>query len=91
MLITLPFVLPLIVSWGYDPLWWGIVNVTVIMIGLFCPPIGLNVMVMHGLVRNVPLRRMYVGVLPFLLADFLRLGLLVAFPLIATWLPAALR
>ncbi|MBN9370058.1 MULTISPECIES: TRAP transporter large permease [unclassified Hydrogenophaga] len=91
MLITLPFVLPLIVSWGYDPLWWGIVNVTVIMIGLFCPPIGLNVMVMHGLVRNVPLRRMYVGVLPFLLADFLRLGLLVAFPLIATWLPTALR
>lgn len=91
MLITLPFVLPLIVSWGYDPLWWGIINVTVIMIGLFCPPIGLNVMVMHGLVRNVPLRRMYVGVLPFLLADFLRLGLLVAFPLIATWLPTALR
>lgn len=91
MLITLPFVLPLIVSWGYDPLWWGIVNVTVIMIGLFCPPIGLNVMVMHGLVRNVPLRRMYVGVLPFLLADFLRLGLLVAFPLIATWLPTAMR
>ncbi|MCV0438749.1 MAG: TRAP transporter large permease [Hydrogenophaga sp.] len=91
MLITLPFVLPLIVSWGYDPLWWGIVNVTVIMIGLFCPPIGLNVMVMHGLVRNVPLRRMYVGVLPFLLADFLRLGLLVAFPLIATWLPTVMR
>jgi len=91
MLITLPFVLPLIISWGYDPLWWGIVNVTVIMIGLFCPPIGLNVMVMHGLVRNVPLRRMYVGVLPFLLADFLRLGLLVAFPLIATWLPTAMR
>lgn len=91
MLITLPFVLPLIVTWGYDPLWWGIVNVTVIMIGLFCPPIGLNVMVMHGMVRNVPLRRIYVGVLPFLMADFLRLALLVAFPVIATWLPNALR
>ncbi|MBX3608867.1 MAG: TRAP transporter large permease [Hydrogenophaga sp.] len=91
MLITLPFVLPLIISWGYDPLWWGIVNVTVIMIGLFCPPIGLNVMVMHGLVRNVPLRRIYGGVMPFLLADFLRLGLLVAFPVIATWLPTVMR
>jgi C4-dicarboxylate transporter, DctM subunit len=91
MLITLPFVLPLIVSWGYDPLWWGIVNVTVIMIGLFCPPIGLNVMVMSGLVRNVPLRQIYVGILPFLLADFLRLGLLVAFPIIATWLPSVLQ
>jgi C4-dicarboxylate transporter DctM subunit len=91
MLITLPFVLPLIVSWGYDPLWWGVVNVTVIMIGLFCPPIGLNVMVMHGLIRDVPLRRIYLGVVPYLIADFLRLGLLVAFPVIATWLPTVLK
>lgn len=91
MLITLPFVLPLIVSWGYDPVWWGIVNVTVIMIGLFCPPIGLNVMVMHGLVRNVPMSRIYQGVVPYLIADFLRLALLVAFPLMATWLPATMK
>ncbi len=91
MLITLPFVLPLIVSWGYDPLWWGIVNVTVIMIGLFCPPIGLNVMVIQGLIRDLPLRRIYVGVMPYLLADLLRLALLVLFPAIATWLPSALR
>lgn len=91
MLITLPFVLPLIVSWGYDPVWWGIVNVTVIMIGLFCPPIGLNVMVMQGLVREIPLSRIYLGVTPYLLADFLRLGLLVAFPALVTWLPATMR
>lgn len=91
MLITLPIVLPLIVAWGYDPIWWGIVNVTVIMIGLFCPPIGLNVMVMHGLVGDVPLRRIYLGIAPYLLADFLRLGLLVAFPVIATWLPSVLK
>ncbi len=91
MLITMPFVLPLVVSWGYDPVWWGIVNVTVIMIGLFCPPIGLNVMVMHGLVHDVPLRRIYQGVVPYLLADFLRLALLVAFPVMATWLPATMK
>lgn len=91
MLITLPFVLPLITSWGYDPVWWGIVNVTVIMIGLFCPPIGLNVMVMHGMVRNVPIYRIYQGVVPYLIADFLRLALLVAFPLMATWLPATMK
>lgn len=91
MLITLPFVLPLILSWGYDPVWWGIINVTVIMIGLFCPPIGLNVMVMHGLVKNVPLGRIYVGIVPFLIADFLRLALLVAFPMLVTWLPATMR
>ena len=91
MLITLPFVLPLIVSWGYDPLWWGIINVSIIMIGLFCPPIGLNVMVMHGLVKDVPLRRIYQGIVPYLLADFLRLAILLAFPIIATWLPATMK
>lgn len=91
MLITLPFVMPLIHLWGYDPLWWGIVNVTVVMIGLYCPPIGLNVMVMHGLVKNVPLRRIYHGSLPYLFADFLRLALLVAVPAIATWLPGTMK
>lgn len=91
MLITLPFVLPLIVSWGYDPIWWGLINVTVIMIGLFCPPIGLNVMVMHGLVKDVPLRRIYQGIVPYLLADFVRLALLVAFPAIVTWLPNTMK
>jgi C4-dicarboxylate transporter, DctM subunit len=91
MLITLPFVMPLIHLWVYDPLWWGIVNVTVVMIGLYCPPIGLNVMVMHGLVKNVPLRRIYHGSLPYLFADFLRLALLVAVPAIATWLPSTMK
>lgn len=91
MLITLPFVLPLIVSWGYDPVWWGIINVTVIMIGLFCPPIGLNVMVIQGMVGNVPLGRIYLGVMPYLLADFLRLALLVGFPVLVTWLPGTTR
>lgn len=91
MLISLPMVLPMIKSWGYDPVWWGIVNVTVIMIGLFCPPIGLNVMVMHGMVREVPMRRLYEGVVPYLFADFLRLALLVAFPAIVTWLPALVK
>jgi tripartite ATP-independent transporter DctM subunit len=91
MLITLPMVLPMIKAWGYDPVWWGIINVSVIMIGLFCPPIGLNVMVMHGMIKNVPMRRIYQGVTPYLLADFLRLALLVAFPVIVTWLPATMR
>lgn len=78
-------------SWGYDPIWWGLINVTVIMIGLFCPPIGLNVMVMHGLVKDVPLRRIYQGIVPYLLADFVRLALLVAFPVIVTWLPGTMK
>ena len=91
MLITLPFVLPLIVSWVYDPICWGLINVTIIMIGLFCPPIGLNVMVMHGLVKDVPIGRIYQGIVPYLLADFVRLALLVAFPAMVTWLPSTMK
>jgi tripartite ATP-independent transporter DctM subunit len=91
MLITLPFVLPMISAWGYDPVWWGIVNVTVIMIGLYCPPIGLNVMVMHGMVKTLRLKDIYVAALPYLMADFLRLAVLVALPAIATWLPQMMR
>jgi TRAP-type C4-dicarboxylate transport system permease large subunit len=71
--------------------WWGIVNVTVIMIGLYCPPIGLNVMVMHGMVKTLRLKDIYVAALPYLMADFLRLAVLVALPAIATWLPQMMR
>jgi C4-dicarboxylate transporter, DctM subunit len=91
MLITLPFVLPMITAWGYDPVWWGIVNVTVIMIGLYCPPIGLNVMVMHGMVKTLKLKSIYAATMPYLVADFLRLALLVAVPAIATWLPGLMK
>jgi C4-dicarboxylate transporter DctM subunit len=91
MLITLPLVMPLIKMWGYDPLWWGIINVTVVMIGLYCPPIGLNVMVMHGLTKDVPLQKIYQGSMPYLFSDFLRLAALVAIPTIVTWLPSTMR
>ena len=86
MLITLPFVLPLILAWGYDPVWWGIINVTVIMIGLFCPPIGLNVFVVASLARDVPVTRIYRGVLPFVAADAIRLAICVAFPALSLYL-----
>ena len=87
MLITLPFVLPVIVGFGYSPVWWGIINVIVIEIGMICPPIGLNVFVVHGLTRDIPLKTIYSGIMPFLYADIARLALLVALPGITLWLP----
>lgn len=86
MLITLPFVLPLIESMGYSPVWWGIVNVVVIEIGLITPPIGINVFVLHGVAKDFPLSTVFRGILPFLMADFVRLALLVIFPAISIWL-----
>jgi tripartite ATP-independent transporter DctM subunit len=91
MLITLPFVLPIIEKLGYDPVWWGIVNVVVVELGMIIPPIGIIVFVLHGLAPRIALRTIYRGVLPFIVADLVLLGLLTLFPDIALALPRMLR
>ena len=91
MVITLPFVLPLITGLGYSPIWWGIVNVVVIEIGMITPPIGLNVFVLHGVAPDLPLGTIFRGILPFLFADIGRLIILVVFPILVLWLPAILQ
>jgi C4-dicarboxylate transporter, DctM subunit len=80
MVITIPFVFPLILGYGYDPIWWGILTVIVIEIGMVTPPIGMNVFVMKAMLPRTSLRTIYAGVMPFLVADFVRLGLVIAFP-----------
>ena len=87
MVITLPFVYPLIISLGFDPIWWGVINVIVMEVGMITPPIGMNVFVMHGMAKDVPLSAIFKGITPFVLADFVRLGLVTAFPVLALWLP----
>jgi len=91
MLITLPFVLPVIIELGFDPVWWGIINVVVIELGMIIPPIGIIVFVLHGMAPDVPIRTIYRGVAPFIVADLLLLALLAWFPAISLWLPALLK
>jgi tripartite ATP-independent transporter DctM subunit len=91
MILTLPFVFPIITALGYDPVWWGIVMVMVIEIGLITPPIGLNVFVMHGIARDIPLNTIYKGITPFLCADITRLILITLVPALALWLPGTMR
>ena len=91
MVITMPFVLPMVLNWGFDPVWWGIVMVVVIEIGLLTPPLGMNVFVIQAMAPAVPLTRIYAGVTPYIASNLLRLTLLLAFPALALWLPAALR
>jgi tripartite ATP-independent transporter DctM subunit len=86
MVLTLPVVLPIVTQLGYDPIWWGIVNVVVIEIGMICPPIGINVFVLHAMAKEVPLAAIYRGILPFLAADVLRLGAIALFPPLSLWL-----
>ncbi|MCA0869968.1 TRAP transporter large permease [Seohaeicola saemankumensis] len=90
MIITLPFVIPLVSHLGFDLVWWGIINVIVIEIGMITPPIGINVMVLNAMRRDISLPTIYRGIMPFFLADMVRLTILVAFPALTLWLPSVL-
>lgn len=91
MVITVPLVAPLVESLGFSAVWWGIVMLCVVETGMIHPPFGLNVVVLKGITPDVPVWRIYKGVFPFVLADLLKLALLLAFPAIAMWLPNHMR
>jgi tripartite ATP-independent transporter DctM subunit len=80
MVITLPFVLPIVEKLGYDLIWWGIVNVVIVELGMITPPIGMNVFVLAGIARDIPMGQIFRGVMPFVYADAVRLVVLVLFP-----------
>jgi len=90
MIITLPVVFPLIVGLGYDPIWWGVINIMIIEIGQTTPPIGIIPFVLHGMRPDIPLKTIFSGVIPFFFADLVRVAIIVAFPILALWLPRLL-
>jgi tripartite ATP-independent transporter DctM subunit len=83
LLLTVPVVMPLILSAGFDPVWFGIVAVITVELGLMTPPVGMNVFVIKSVSPEVPIGQIYKGVFPFVLSDLLRLLLLIAFPVLA--------
>ncbi len=87
MFLTVPVFFPVVVKLGYDPIWFGIIVVTMIEISLITPPVGMNVFVLHQVQPDLPTRTIFRGVIPFVYADVLRVGLLVLFPSIALVLP----
>jgi tripartite ATP-independent transporter DctM subunit len=86
MVITVPIVTPLILHMGYDLVWWGIIQLAVVETGLIHPPLGLNVFVLKSVTPDVPMWTIYKGVFPYVIADFVKLALLVAFPAICLFL-----
>ncbi|SDH06015.1 TRAP transporter large permease [Roseospirillum parvum] len=86
MLLTVPVVFPLIESAGFDPVWFGILTVVAVEMGLITPPVGMNVFVIKTLLPQARMGTLYLGVLPFVLADVVRLLVLIAFPGVALWL-----
>jgi tripartite ATP-independent transporter DctM subunit len=91
LLITLPLFFPIIKSLGFDPIWFGILVVCVVEIGLITPPVGMNLFVIAAVVPNLPLKTVISGVTPFIAADLVRLAILVAFPWISLVLPSLMK
>ncbi len=87
VLLTVPVFFPLVQHLGFNPIWFGILVVVVTEISFITPPVGLNVMVLKSLQPEVPIRTMFAGVLPFVVADLFRLAVLIAFPSITLLLP----
>ena len=87
ILLTVPIMFPVMTQLGYDPIWFGILLVMVIEIGLITPPYGMNVFVIKSVSPDVSLSTIYKGVLPFVLTDFVRILLIVLFPFLVLWLP----
>ena len=90
VILVVPILYPVSVALGYDPIWFGVVVVMTVELALITPPIGMNIFVISALARNVGIQKIYAGVLPFVAADFLRIGLVIAFPAIALYLPSTM-
>jgi len=80
MLLTLPVVFPAIVSLGYDPIWFGVLLIKLIEVGVVTPPVGLNCYVVNGMRPDIPLEKIFLGVTPFLIGEIFIIGVIVAFP-----------
>ena len=91
ILLTVPIFFPLIVHMGLDPIWFGVLIVVVVEIGLISPPVGMNLFVLNTLLPQVPTRVIFRGVLPFMTVDCVRLAILVAFPIISLYLPSLMK
>ena len=91
LFITIPIVVPLVMGMGYDLIWWGVVMLMVLETGLISPPFGIHVFVLKGIAgEDVPLGTIFRGVLPFVVADLIKLALVVAIPQLALWLPSTM-
>jgi C4-dicarboxylate transporter, DctM subunit len=88
VILTVPIMFPVILSLGFDPIWFGIIIVMTVELGLIHPPVGMIVFVIKSVVHDVDFLTIFKGVLPFILTDLVRLAILIAFPMIALFLPS---
>jgi C4-dicarboxylate transporter DctM subunit len=88
ILLTIPVFFPLVQGLGFDPVWFGIVVVVVVEISLITPPIGMNLFVIRSVLKDVPMTTIYRGIVPFIVADIVRLAIIVLIPAFVLFLPS---
>jgi tripartite ATP-independent transporter DctM subunit len=91
VILTVPIMFPVIIHLGFDPIWFGVIIVMTVELGLIHPPVGMIVFVIKSVVHDVNFSTIFKGVLPFILTDILRLIILIAFPIIALYLPGHMK
>ena len=86
VILTTPILFPIMIDMGFDPIWWGVLMCRMIEIGMITPPFGIN---LFGLAASaqVPVATMYRGIIPFVIADCFIVAILVAFPILSTFIP----
>ena len=89
ILLTIPVIFPVVVALGFDPIWYGVLLVVVIEMGMITPPIGMNVFMLSG-ITNTPISTIFRGVWPFVAIEIIFVVILIAFPQIALWLPGTM-
>jgi TRAP-type C4-dicarboxylate transport system permease large subunit len=88
IILTIPIIFPVIVQLGFDPIWFGVIIVMTVELGLIHPPVGMIVFVIKSVVQDITFATIFRGVLPFIVTDLIRLVILIAFPIIALYLPS---
>jgi TRAP-type C4-dicarboxylate transport system permease large subunit len=91
IMLTIPIFFPVVQALGFDPIWFGVVIVLITEMGVITPPVGINVYVVYGVARDVPLENIFKGVFPMLISLLVCNLLLILFPQIALWLPGLMR
>jgi tripartite ATP-independent transporter DctM subunit len=87
LVLTVPIVFPIVLAMGLDPIWFGIFMVIVLEMGLISPPVGINVFVVKGVAEDVPMGKIFAGIMPFWIAMVACIAVLIMFPQIALILP----
>jgi len=88
IILTVPIVFPVIKELGFDPIWFGVIVVMTVELGLIHPPVGMNIFVIKSVIEDVKISTIFYGVIPFIITDLIRLVILIAFPILALWLPS---